>query len=102
MAHRPSRSQQQQQFVGIDVSKDKLDAYLDPAGQRIGVANDDSGVAQLIEQLRPLDGVQRVVVEATGHYERRVVMALLEAGIAVWAIVRAREAGMGSGSAPRA
>ena len=91
MAHRPSRSQQQQQFVGIDVSKDKLDAYLDPAGQRIGVANDDSGVAQLIEQLRPLDGVQRVVVEATGHYERRVVMALLEAGIAV-AVINPRRA----------
>jgi transposase len=72
---------EEQVFVGVDVAKDKLDmAYL-PNGKHISFTNDDSGIKQLLKQLRKLS-VLRVVFEATGGYERHVVGALMDAGIA--------------------
>jgi transposase len=80
--------------VGIDVSKAKLDCYVDPLGKWIHVTNDDQGIAQLIDQLRSLAApIERVVIEATGRLHRSVAAELLAAGIDV-ALVnpqRARE-----------
>jgi transposase len=82
--------------VGIDVSKAKLDCYVDPLGKWIHVDNDERGIAQLIDQLRVLattTPIQLVVLEATGRLHRRVAAELLAAGIPV-ALVnpqRARE-----------
>jgi transposase len=78
--------------VGIDVAKAMLDCYLDPSGRRLRLANDDAGITQLLEHLRPL-AVGLVVIEATGRLHRRVAGELLQAGICV-ALVnpqRARE-----------
>jgi len=78
--------------VGIDVAKATLDCYLDPSGQRLQLANDDNGIAQLLVHLRQLK-VQLVVIEATGRLHRHVAAELLQADIPV-ALVnpqRARE-----------
>lgn len=76
-------------YVGIDVSKDKLDAFVDgPVRRRLAVANDGAGVGELLDAVRPL-GVTLVVMEATGHYERRCALALLDAGVPV-AVVNPR------------
>lgn len=76
--------------VGVDVSKARLDACCLPAGQAISVANDDAGVRQLVEFLRPL-APQLVVVEATGRYHRRLAADLLAADLRV-AVVNPRHA----------
>jgi len=76
-------------FVGIDVSKDRLDVRVRPLGTGFSVANDALGHAALIARLRPLR-TTRIVLEATGGYERAVWLALTEAGL-VAAVVNPRQ-----------
>jgi transposase len=76
--------------AGVDVSKARLDACAWPSGQMRSVANDDTGVAQLIEWLAPLKP-SLTVVEATGRYHRRLAADLLDAGLAV-SVVNPRHA----------
>src|SRR4051812_50192660 len=66
-------------FVGIDVSKDRLDVHLRPLGVGFAVGNEAAGYAALIARLRPLR-VKRIVLEATGGDERALWLALGEAG----------------------
>jgi len=70
--------------AGIDVSKAHLDADVWPQrpSAAIHIANDDAGCAALVEHFRRLN-VRRVVIEATGGYEWRVVDALRDAGFDV-------------------
>jgi transposase len=72
-------------FVGIDVSKARLDVAARPGGAAFRVANDPAGLAELVERLRPL-APALVVVEATGGYELPAVAALQAAGMPVAAI----------------
>jgi transposase len=66
--------------IGVDVSKLHLDwaAHGDPRVRR--ATNDRSGVAPLVVELRRL-GPTRVVIESTGGYERRLLQALVAAGL---------------------
>ena len=76
-------------FVGIDVAKGRLDLAMRPTGDRWHVANDATGIAQLVtrlDQLRPAV----IALEATGGYERAVVSALAGAGLPV-AVVNPRQ-----------
>jgi len=41
-------------FVGIDVSKDRLDVHVRPSGQTSAVARDSKGLEQLTNELREL------------------------------------------------
>ena len=52
-------------FVGIDVSKGRLDVHLRRLGVGFSVSNAAAGHAALIARLRPLR-VKRIVLEATG------------------------------------
>ena len=76
-------------FVGIDVSKDRLDVHVRPLGQGFSVSNEAAGHAALIARLRPLRS-KRIVLEATGGYERALWLALSEAGL-VAAVVNPRQ-----------
>src|SRR3954452_24749132 len=76
-------------FVGIDVSKDRLDVHVRPLGVGFSVSNEAAGYAALIARLRPLR-VKRIVLEATGGYERALWLALSEAGLVV-AVVNPRQ-----------
>lgn len=75
--------------VGIDVSKARLDVWVLTDGKARAFANDDGGIATLAEQLIGIRPV-RVVLEATGGYERAVVATLLAAGLPV-AVVNPRQ-----------
>jgi transposase len=66
--------------AGIDVSKQHLDACWLTEERRL--VNDASGWDELIAKFRQA-GVDLVVVEATGGYERGLVCALQGAGITV-------------------
>lgn len=76
-------------FVGIDISKGRLDVHVRPLGVGFSVGNDAAGYAALIARLRPLR-TKRVVLEATGGYERALWLALTEAGLVV-AVVNPRQ-----------
>jgi len=74
-------------YVGIDVSKDALDAavLVGPEASEATAARFDNtpdGRRELVARLRTLE-VERVVLEATGSYERLVVAELAAAGLPV-------------------
>ena len=68
--------------VGIDVSKDRLDVSVRPAGEDFVAANDEAGIDDLVARLGKA-GATLVVLEATGGYERPVAAALAAAGLPV-------------------
>jgi transposase len=70
----------EQTFIGIDVSKDRLDVYVRPSETSFAVARDGKGLAELTERLGPLDPYL-VVLEATGGFELTVAAALVAAGM---------------------
>jgi transposase len=69
-------------YVGIDVSKDRLDVHVLPTGTAFAVARDGKGLEELIERLQPLDCLA-VAVEATGGYETVVAAGLGGAGLPI-------------------
>lgn len=69
--------------VGLDVSKATLDVGFVPANiPQFQVSNDPEGFAQLIACLNELE-VERILLEATGGYERAVFKALRQEGLNV-------------------
>ncbi len=72
----------EQVYVGIDVSKSRLDVFLHPTGQSQSVTNDKPGLQQLVRFLRK-NPPQRIVLEATGSYHRQAHRHLHDAGFAV-------------------
>ncbi len=66
--------------AGIDVSKQHLDVCWESNQQRL--SNDTAGWGELIAKLKA-DEVDLVVVEATGGYERGLLLALQQADVAV-------------------
>ncbi len=75
-------------YVGIDVSKDRLDGAVRPTGARWQVANDEAGIATLLDHVAAVTPTL-VVLEASGGYERPIAAALVAAGWAV-AVVNPR------------
>ncbi|MGG5292455.1 IS110 family transposase, partial [Pseudomonas shirazensis] len=69
-------------FLGIDVSSLSLDALVRPQGIKINVRNDLAGFEALENKLRGLD-IKRILLEATGGYERNVLRFLQSAGYKV-------------------
>jgi transposase len=80
---------EKQLFIGIDVSKARLDVALRPGGESFSVANHQRGIAALIKQLKKLS-VSRIVLEASGGYEIGAASELAAAGLPV-AVVNPRQ-----------
>jgi transposase len=76
-------------FVGIDVSKDRLDVQLRPSGDAFALARDSEGVEELVGRLRRI-APSLVVLEATGGFETVVAAALGAAGLPL-AVVNPRQ-----------
>jgi transposase len=76
-------------FVGIDVSKDRLDVHVQPSEEAFAVARDETGIAGLIERLQTAPPAL-VVLEATGGLQVKVAGALAAAGLPV-AVVNPRQ-----------
>jgi transposase len=66
----------QSHFVGIDVSKDRLDVHVRPDNIERSLANDEQGFNGLLDVVQQLSPTI-IVLEATGGYERRLVAFLL-------------------------
>lgn len=67
-------------IVGVDVSKDRLDAFALPSGERFAEDNDEAGVERLCERLKALSP-DLVAFEATGGCERLAAASVAGAGL---------------------
>ena len=62
-------------YVGIDVSKNRLDVHVRPSGQAFAVARDGKGLGELLDRLREV-APTLIAVEATGGFETIVAAAV--------------------------
>jgi transposase len=62
-------------YVGIDVSKDRLDVHVRPSGEAFAVPRDGKGLNELVERLRGV-APSLIAVEATGGFEIVVAAAI--------------------------
>jgi transposase len=62
-------------YVGIDVSKDRLDVHVRPTGEAFAVRRDGGGLEELIVRLRTVSPVL-IAVEATGGFETIAAAAI--------------------------
>jgi transposase len=69
-------------YVGIDVSKDRLDVAVRPNGESFAVSRTGAGIDELIERLKPL-AIRLVAIEATGGFETVVAAGLAGASLPV-------------------
>ena len=76
-------------YVGIEVSKARLDIAELGEKQPWQVDNTADGIAQLVKQMAEMQP-ELIVVEATGGYQRSVVDALFHAGLSVAVVNPAR------------
>lgn len=80
---------QNELFVGIDVSKNTLDVRLEPVGESLHLTYDESGIADLKKRLLAL-APTLIVMEATGGLETRLASELAGASLPV-AVVNPRQ-----------
>jgi len=76
-------------FVGIDVSKDRLDVAVLPSGEGWSAANQDEDIQSLVKRIRSLKP-ELIVLEATAQLEIPLVGALAAKGLPV-AVVNPRQ-----------
>jgi transposase len=85
-------------FIGIDVSKDTLEVYVDTSSKRTTCPNQPRELKRLARDLKKL-GPELIVMEATGGYETQAAIAFTEAALP-FAIVfprRVRQLALGLG-----
>jgi transposase len=82
--------EQSEIYVGIDVSKDRLDIAVHGIDKRWSFTNDEGGIEQTVKCLKELSPAI-VVLEATGGIELPAVASLGAAGVPV-AVINPRQA----------
>ena len=73
---------QKSTYVGIDVTKAQVDVAVRPTGQRWVVSYNETGVGELVSQMKGLDPAL-VLLEASGGLELPLVAALAVAALPV-------------------
>ena len=69
-------------YIGIDVSKGWFDIDVQPSNERWREENVERGISKLVERFKSMP-IERIVVEATGGYEARLVEQLAKADLPV-------------------
>lgn len=69
-------------FIGIDVSKARLDVAMRPSAEKLSVSNDETGIQAVVQRLNELSPTL-IVLEATGGLERSITGALGSAQLPV-------------------
>src|ERR1700722_4104413 len=77
-------------YIGIDVSKDHLDAYARPIGDTRKFTNDEPGIQELVAWAKKHQP-ERIILESTGPYSKDALTALLLESLPA-VIVNARQA----------
>ena len=68
-------------WVGVDVSKQRLDVAVRPTGEMLTINNDDAGIKKLLKLMAKWSP-QLIVMEATGGHEYASAYSLMKAGFA--------------------
>ena len=68
----------QELFVGIDISKKRLDVAIAPTNKTFNYPNNKTGIQKLVQRLQNLNP-ELTLLEATGGYEYLLVAALRDA-----------------------
>jgi transposase len=76
-------------FVGVDIAKDSFVVCVRPAGQIRKFPQTSDGFAEALAWLQTF-AIQTIVVEATGGYERKLVLNWLDAKLPV-AVINPRQ-----------
>lgn len=76
-------------FIGVDVSKDQLDATARPSNESRRFANEPAGIEALVAWAKSFNP-ERLVFESTGFYQKKAVGALLAAALPA-VVVNARQ-----------
>ena len=83
-------SENEKQWVGIDVCQKYLDVYIRPSEKLFQVTNDEKGIGSLVQTLKKIQP-ELIVLEATGGMEIDVTVELTTAELAV-AVINPRQA----------
>jgi transposase len=67
-------------YVGIDVSKDRLDVHVRPSRDAFAVSRDGKGLEELVDRLR-LVSPALIAIEATGGFETIAAAAIAGAAL---------------------
>lgn len=73
-------------FIGIDVSKKTLDVFILPQNEHFVINNDEKDIKKIVKnfvKMNRLSPIERIVVEATGGLQNRIVSALYENGLPI-------------------
>jgi transposase len=76
-------------YIGVDISKDRLDMHVRPSEEVFTVLRDGEGLEQLANRLRALTPAL-IVLEATGGFEITVIATLAAAQLPL-AVVNPRQ-----------
>ena len=89
-------------YVGIDVSKDRLDVHVLPQDEAFSVERNGKGLGELVERLKSF-APNLVAVEATGGFETTTAAAVAGAGLPLAVInpAQIRHYAQALGNAPR-
>jgi transposase len=68
-------------YLGVDIAKAYLDTAIKKEKRRL--ANDCTGLKQLIGWIKQMEGKVQVICEPSGGYERKLIQALVRAQIPV-------------------
>jgi transposase len=86
-----SSSSSSPSWIGVDVSKDSLDAHVRPANLHRRFGNSPEGIVELVAWVKAQGpGTQRIAFESTGPYQKAAVGALLAEGLPA-VVVNARQ-----------
>lgn len=77
-AHKEDAMDRTEQFVGIDISKTRLDLAIHPQDAVESATHDEPGILRVVNRLQALQPTS-IVLEATGGFERGLVRALAAA-----------------------
>lgn len=69
-------------YIGVDVSKGWFDIDVQPSNESWREENVEQGISKLVERFKSMP-IERIVVEATGGYEARLVEQLVHADLPV-------------------
>ena len=72
-------------YVGVDVSKKKLDVHILPLKQAFSFDNSTKGIKKFIDVLK-LYEVSQIVCEASGGYETDMINKFKEQGYKTWQV----------------
>ena len=74
-----------QVYIGVDVSKNHLDIYINPIGKHFRLDNSKKEIGRFIKDLRAYE-VMQIGCEASGGYEKPLVQLIKKSGLRSWII----------------